>query len=641
VPASRRFRSQAVLSTVTSVVLALGLAGVASAQTSDPIAAKYTALGGTRSVLGSAVGANYATANGGQARDYQNGSIYWSSATGAHEVHGLIRDQYRTLGGPAGPLAYPSTDESGTPDRVGRFNHFTGSGGGSVYWTPNTGAHAVYGAIRAKWASLGWETGPLAYPATDENTTPDGTGKYNHFTGGTGGSVYWTSALGAHALYGDIRQKWATLGWERSSLGYPKSDEYAVSGGRQNDFVNGSITWSSSTRATKVTYSTTQTPAPTPQQGTNPSTWEVNTADTRKVALEIGSGSLNPPSGNGVYGADLGHMFLNNGKLMMVFGDTFGGPAATDFYSTTHTDWRSNVMGYASSTASPASGIKFTGMITDKTNHAKELLSSKKVDGNEMTVIPTYGISVGNRAYLYYMSVRHWGLPGQWTLNYSGIAYSDNGGQTWTKSPVQWSGPSNFGQVALVNDGGYVYVYGIPGGRYGGMKLARVPQASLLDKTKYQYWNGSTWVTNNEYAATTIVPGPVGEMSVQYNSYYKKWIMMYLIDSTQQIVLRTSDSLTGQWSDAQVVVDSDKYPQLYSPYIMPTNNSGKDIWFTMSMFGPYNVSMMHTSLTPKAANTPLPATLVPEPPATTPPADRTEDPAAHGAGSTPSTSTGN
>lgn len=620
------------LAVVTALVLAM--AGAQSAQAADPITTKYNALGGSGSFLGAPTSSTYTTPGGGQARDYQGGSIYWSPSTGAWSVRGLIHDQYRTLGGPGGPLGYPTTDETTTPDGVGRFNHFAGSGGASIYWTPNTGAHGVYGAIRARWSALGWETGPLGYPVTDQNTTPDGAGRYNHFAGSNGASVYYTPSIGAHAVYGDIRDRWRALGWERSPLGYPTSDEYAIPGGRRNDFVNGTISWNASTRATTVTYNTTTTPPPTPPTGPNPSTWQVNTADTRRVATENGPGSLNPPANNGIYGADLGHMFLNNGRLMMVFGDTFGAPAASDFFSVTHQDWRSNTMGYAPATASPANGITLTGWITDTTNHARELLSSQKIDGTEATVIPTYGVSVGNRAYLYYMSVRHWGIPGTWTLNNSGIAYSDNGGATWTKSPVTWSGSSNFGQTALVNQGGYVYVYGIPGGRYGGMKLARVPQASVLNKAAYQYWNGSTWVTNNEFAATTIIPGPVGEMSVQYNSYYKKWLMMYLIDPTGQIVLRTSDSITGPWTDPQVVVQSEQYPNLYAPYIMPTNNTGQDIWFTMSLYGPYNVSMMHTSLMPKAPTAPLPAQLVPQPAPQTPPSRPTR-PNDHGRGSTP------
>jgi len=54
----------------------------------------------------------------------------------AFEVHGDIRKKYDALGGPGGPLGLPLTDETATPDGVGRFNHFQG---GSIYWTPRTG----------------------------------------------------------------------------------------------------------------------------------------------------------------------------------------------------------------------------------------------------------------------------------------------------------------------------------------------------------------------------------------------------------------------------------------------------------------------------------------------------------------------
>jgi hypothetical protein len=47
---------------------------------------------------------------GGRARTYQNGRIYWSAATGAHEVHGPILAAYLTRNGPAGCLGLPLTD---------------------------------------------------------------------------------------------------------------------------------------------------------------------------------------------------------------------------------------------------------------------------------------------------------------------------------------------------------------------------------------------------------------------------------------------------------------------------------------------------------------------------------------------------
>jgi uncharacterized protein with LGFP repeats len=133
---------------------------------------------------------------------------------------------------------------------VGRFNHFQN---GSIYWTQATGAWEVHGNIRNKWEALGWETGVLGYPVTDEMTTPDGIGRYNHFRKGTTeGSIYWTPTTGAWEVHGLIREKWKSLGWETSALGYPVSDEYAVTGGRESEFQKGYITYNASTGALTV-----------------------------------------------------------------------------------------------------------------------------------------------------------------------------------------------------------------------------------------------------------------------------------------------------------------------------------------------------------------------------------------------------
>lgn len=94
-----------------------------------------------------------------------NRPVFQSSA-GAFEVHGAIRERYLALGAEASILGYPRTDESGTPDGRGRFNHFQG---GSIYWTAGTGAHEVHGLIRDRWSALGWERNPqLGYPISDE-----------------------------------------------------------------------------------------------------------------------------------------------------------------------------------------------------------------------------------------------------------------------------------------------------------------------------------------------------------------------------------------------------------------------------------------------------------------------------------------
>ncbi|WP_186382894.1 polysaccharide deacetylase family protein [Amycolatopsis rhizosphaerae] len=206
------------------------------------IGARYFALGGPDSFLSYPVTDETEAADGGRLNHFVAGSIYFSPATGAHEVHGIIRDKWATLGSERGLLHYPTTDETAA-DGGGRFNHFQD---GSIYYSPATGAHEVYNVIRSRWAALGWERGVLRYPTTDETPAPDGVGRYNHFQGG---SIYYTPATGAHEVHGAIRDKWAALNWEKGFLGYPTTDEYAVTGGRAGTFQGGIVYFSPATGA--------------------------------------------------------------------------------------------------------------------------------------------------------------------------------------------------------------------------------------------------------------------------------------------------------------------------------------------------------------------------------------------------------
>lgn len=301
-----------------------------------------------------------------------------------------------------------------------------------------------------------------------------------------------------------------------------------------------------------------------------------------------GDASLNDTGGEySVYGTDLGSSFMFGDEMYLIFGDTFG---------IDKIDWRSNVAAVTTD-RDPSDGLTFDRMITDREGHAGELLPAKRLDFDEITVIPTYGVAVGKRMFLHYMSVSHWGPPGQWELGLSGWAYSDAAGQTWTKdAKATWPGDSNFGQVAIEEHDGYLYIFGIPGGRFGGVHLARVQPEKLLDIPAYEYWTGSGWEAGAAERAATIVPAPVGELSVRWNSYYHTWIMMYLNEDKYSIVLRTADDLTGPWGEEQVVATGAEFPALYAPFQFPLFNDGPDIYFAMSMFGPYEVYMMRTRL---------------------------------------------
>jgi len=127
------------------------------------IDSKATMLG---SFVGGLVADTESLGGGKYVRRYQGVDIYFSNKTDAHEVHGDIRAKYNAIGGPNSVLGMPLTDEQGTPDGIGRYNHFEN---GSIYWTLKTGPMMVHTALRNLWASQGWERGFLGYPVTDQH----------------------------------------------------------------------------------------------------------------------------------------------------------------------------------------------------------------------------------------------------------------------------------------------------------------------------------------------------------------------------------------------------------------------------------------------------------------------------------------
>ncbi|MGY1917288.1 LGFP repeat-containing protein, partial [Blastococcus sp. SYSU DS0973] len=176
--------------------------------------------------------------DGGCFQHFEGGSVYWSPATGARIVSLEIRDRWAAAGWENGALGYPTTDVTALPGG-GRFVHFER---GSVYWSPATGARIVSGVVRDRWAASGWENGPLGYPVSDVTRLADG-GMFAHFERG---SVYWSSSTGARMLLAPVRDRWAAAGWEAGALGYPVADQVATPGaaGQVVRFQRGWIYWS-------------------------------------------------------------------------------------------------------------------------------------------------------------------------------------------------------------------------------------------------------------------------------------------------------------------------------------------------------------------------------------------------------------
>ena len=83
---------------------------------------------------------------------------------------------------------------------------------------------------------------------------------------------------------------------------------------------------------------------------------------------------------------------------------------------------------------------------------------------------------------------------------------------------------------------------------------------------------------------------------MRWNSFYDRWVMMYLNDPMGLIELRVAEAITGPWSEPYIAARSIEFPALYAPYQFPKWNDTEDIYFTMSLFGPYQVFLMRTSI---------------------------------------------
>jgi len=208
----------------------------------------------------------------------------------------------------------------------------------------------------------------------------------------------------------------------------------------------------------------------------------VTPSEVAVVAQVTGEDSPNRTGSRfGFLATDLGILWDDgDGGVLAAFGDTYGtgwvGPGAGHRTA----DHRRNIL--ARSTATDLSkGLALDSMTEDRPGHAAEILARDPRRRIESTVIPTAGIAVDGVQYLHYMSVKVWGVPGGWRTNYSGIAYSRDGGMSWHKDrDARWRntlfGRQRFQLGAFARDPNHkdpnhdtdwVYLFGTRNGRAG------------------------------------------------------------------------------------------------------------------------------------------------------------------------------
>ena len=264
-----------------------------------------------------------------------------------------------------------------------------------------------------------------------------------------------------------------------------------------------------------------------------------------------------------------------------------------------------------------------------RSNHIFDLLANKKVKqaipsktfAAEVTLIPTGAISDDNKIFAFYQSVKSWGEPGYWQANFSGVAVSENDGASFTRHANLFGSDSNFIQIYPVKppSSEYIYLFGLPAGRTGFAKLARVA-GDLTDSSAYQFCqltdsNDCLWINQEQNASFIISFHPVGEISVVFNPYLSLWQASYLNPQAAQLVLTTAKNLWGPWSPPQTLLDcQSNLPTCYGAFshqnLMVGNGQG--FYFTTSTFNPYNVHLFRADLPlptpiPNPSPTPTPS----------------------------------
>lgn len=329
----------------------------------------------------------------------------------------------------------------------------------------------------------------------------------------------------------------------------------------------------------------------------------------------------------GVGATDLGFCYYDQqmSRLVTIFGDTFADKKSSN--------WRSNAALYTTQTDYSA-GIAYTGALTAggpaESGTAVQLTPNGgrgtliqgevAITPKTSTCIPTGAVMVGSTTYLYYMEIDENGFQdsGEWNVYCCRVIKSEDHGATWTAvEGLIWQARTeegeegvapNFAQIyPLLAEDGYVYLYGIPGGRSGGTKLGRVKQEQIEDFEAYEYFTGYDGEGNAKWRqgssglayikqrdSAYIIDMPCGEMCVTYNAYLGQYLALYQNGSS--LVYRTADNPWGPFSKPETILKTATDVYLgYGAFTCQqmSDHGGQRIWILVSEWWPiYNVSQV-------------------------------------------------
>ena len=299
----------------------------------------------------------------------------------------------------------------------------------------------------------------------------------------------------------------------------------------------------------------------------------------------------------GIYGTDLGFPVDLGDKMIYLFGDTFSGDKMGGL-------WYSNFVA-TSTDKTLYDDLIFDSVTTNSNGRAKAFAEGAHQKGNaddpsvEVTKIPTGGIKIGEYVYIFYMSIRYWGEAGFWTVTYNQVVRSKDLNTFEEVQGLRWgeNEAPNFGQIYPYKDpnSNYIYIYGIEGGRNGGLVVGRTTEANFLNKDEYEYQvSKGVWKKGNEGLASLkenpyyLINPTVSEMTVQYNAYLGKYTIIFYRNS--KIIMLTSDTPDGNFTDPITLTTAKEYNGIYGGLTCDAllMDGGKSFYMVVSCWQVYN-----------------------------------------------------
>ncbi|MDT5062752.1 MAG: hypothetical protein QOH63_3211 [Acidobacteriota bacterium] len=365
---------------------------------------------------------------------------------------------------------------------------------------------------------------------------------------------------------------------------------------------------------------------------------------------ERGTAAFNKTETNwGLIGTDLGASFDDGARTYFLFGDSHPNHP-DDTYRPTDGD----AIAYTTDT-NPEPGIKLT-FITAPDGHNYRSPSVPGVDPGSFNV-PVGGFVVGADKYIFFttgntLTTKNGHAVLAVTKDFINFekVYSLPALSPHEKTPLIDICPlvvDNSTIPGLPDSTGHgVLLWGSGQHRQSNPHLAYQPRQSLRDRNTIRYFaglNGNTprWDKMPENASPLFDHPYLGELSVTYNKFLRRWVMLYNSSDVNKpwIICRVAETPWGPWSDGETIFnpcteggfchfihyngtpprdpqchdlqpcpekhlsDTGRESEIGGPYgpyqisrYAKAAPNGTTIYWAMSTWNPYNVMLMKSTL---------------------------------------------